>query len=107
MQTNQWIWRHNAWPKFTFDADQLLKDLVTASHLIGELETISRSISGQKRITALERVLADDAIETAAIEGEILRRSSVRSSIRKRIGLPVEQEDWDDRADGLIAFAPP
>jgi Fic family protein len=104
MQTNQWIWEHKNWPKFTFDADRLLSDLVTASQLIGELEAISRSISGQERMAALERVLADDAIETAAIEGEILRRSSVRSSIRKRIGLPVEQEDWDDRADGLIAM---
>lgn len=55
-------------------------------------------------MAVLERVLADDAVESAAIEGEILRRSSVRSSIRKRIGLPVDQEDWDDRADGLIAM---
>ena len=104
MQTNQWIWEHKDWPKFTFNADQLLSDLGAASQLIGELEAISRSISGQERMAAQERVLADDAIETAAIEGEILRRSSVRSSIRKRIGLPVEQTDWDDRADGLIAM---
>lgn len=104
MQTTHWIWEHKEWPQFTFDADKLLADLVTASQFIGELEAISRSISKHERLAALERVLADDAIETAAIEGEILRRSSVRSSIRKRIGLPVEQEDWDDRADGLIAM---
>lgn len=104
MQTNQWIWEHNEWPEFTFDANSILSDLGVASQLIGELEAISRSISAQERMAAWERVLADDAIETAAIEGEILRRSSVRSSIRKRIGLPVEQEDWDDRADGLIAM---
>lgn len=55
-------------------------------------------------MTALERVLADDAIETAAIEGEILRRSSVRSSIRRKIGLPVGQDDWDERTDGLISM---
>lgn len=104
MQTNQWIWQHKDWPKFSYDADQLLKYIGTASQLIGELEAISRTISGQERMAALERVLADDAIETAAIEGEILRRSSIRASIRKRIGLPVEQEDWDDRADGLVAM---
>ena len=104
MQTNQWIWEHKNWPKFTLDADKLLSDVGTASQLIGELQAISHSISDQERLGTLERVLADDAIETAAIEGEILRRSSVRSSIRKRIGLPVEQKDWDDRADGLIAM---
>ena len=104
MQTNQWIWQHKNWPNFSFDADQLLTNVGSASQLIGELQAISRSMSGQERMAALESVLADDAIETAAIEGEILRRSSVRCSIRKRIGLPVDQEDWDDRADGLITM---
>ncbi|MCP3888623.1 MAG: Fic family protein [Desulfobulbaceae bacterium] len=104
MQTNQWIWEHEDWHKFTFEADKLLTDLGTASQLIGKLDAISQSISGEEKMATLERVLTDDAIETAAIEGEILRRSSVRSSIRKRIGLPVEKEDWDDRADGLIAM---
>ncbi len=104
MQTNHWIWQYKNWPNFIFDANTLISDLGTASQLIGELEAISRSICGEERLAALERVLADDAIETSAIEGEILRRSSVRSSIRKRIGLPVEQNDWDDRADGLISM---
>lgn len=104
MQTNQWIWQCAHWPNFSYNADQILKDIGTASQLIGELESISRTITSRERMAALERVLVDDAIETAAIEGEILRRSSVRTSIRKRIGLPVEQEDWDDRADGLVAM---
>jgi len=42
-------------------------------------------------------------METAAIGGEVLRRSSVRASIRKRLGLPVERDDWDERADGLVS----
>ncbi len=104
MQTNHWIWQNKDWPKLTFDADKLLTGVGAAAHLIGELEAVSRSIKEEDRVDALERVLADDAIETAAIEGEILRRSSVRSSIRKRMGLPIEQEDWDDRADGLITM---
>jgi Fic family protein len=53
-------------------------------------------------LDAQERILADDAMGTAAIEGEVLRRSSVRASIRKRLGLPVERKDWDERADGLV-----
>jgi Fic family protein len=40
----------------------------------------------------------------SAIEGEILRRSSVRCSIRKRLELPIEQDDQDVRTDGLIAM---
>lgn len=104
MQTYQWIWQHANWPHFSFHADQLLSDLSEASKMIGTLETISQSISAQESTAALERVLSDDALETSAIEGETLRRSSVRSSIRRKLGLPIEQDDKDDRTDGLIAM---
>lgn len=104
MQTYQWIWQQANWPHFSFHADQLLSDLSEASKKIGMLETISQSISEQESTAALERVLSDDALETTAIEGETLRRSSVRSSIRRKLGLPIEQDDKDDRTDGLIAM---
>ncbi len=104
MQTHQWIWQHRNWPHFSFQADHLLTDLVEASKMIGALETISRSISDQENTAALERVLSDDAMETSAIEGETLRRSSVRCSIRKKLGLPIDQDDQDVRTDGLVAM---
>ncbi|MGD9662482.1 MAG: Fic family protein [Porticoccaceae bacterium] len=104
MQTYQWIWQNHHWPHFSFHADQLLSDLGEASKMIGTLETISRSISEQESTAALERVLSDDAVETSAIEGETLRRSSVRSSIRRRLGLPIDQDDKDVRTDGLVAM---
>ena len=104
MQTYQWIWQHANWPHFSFHANQVLNGLSEASTLIGTLETISQSISAQESTAALERVLSDDAVETSAIEGETLRRSSVRSSIRRKLGLPIEQEDMDIRTDGLIAM---
>lgn len=104
MQTHQWIWQHHNWPHFSFQADHLLIDLGEASKMIGALETISRSISDQENTAALEHVLSDDAMETSAIEGETLRRSSVRCSIRRRLGLPIKQDDQDVRTDGLIAM---
>jgi Fic family protein len=42
-------------------------------------------------------------METSAIEGEILRRSSVRASIRRRLGLPGDSAEWDAQADGLVS----
>lgn len=71
--------------------------------MIGGLEAIYQTLADAERLEAIERILADDAMETAAIEGEVLRRSSVRASIRKQLGLPVEMEDWDARADGLVS----
>lgn len=101
--THSWIWQQKEWPEFCYDSDILLPKISNVSRLIGELTAICQTLSNSVRLDAQERVLADDAMETAAIEGELLRRSSVRASIRKRLGLPVEQEDWDVRVDGLVS----
>jgi Fic family protein len=100
---HSWIWQQKDWPEFYYDSGILLPHISSASRLIGALTAICQTLSDTERLDARERVLADDAMETAAIEGEILRRSSVRASIRKRLGLSVECEDWDERADGLVS----
>ena len=96
MQSNHsWIWQQKDWPEFSYDSGVLLPKISSVSRLIGGLTAICRTLSDTERLEAQERVLTDDTMETAAIEGEVLRRSSVRASIRKRLGLPVEREDWD------------
>lgn len=105
MQTDhQWIWQHPAWPNFGHHTERLLPSLVTAARLIGALEATCRMMAEPILLDARETVLADDAMETSAIEGEVLRRSSVRASIRKQLGLPVEEDDSDSRSDGLVAM---
>ena len=104
METQHWIWENDNWPGFSFDAGKLLADMAAVSRLIGGLEVISRTINEEEHVAALERVLADEALGTSDIEGEILRRSSVRTSIRKRLGMVSEQDDWDERADGLVSI---
>jgi Fic family protein len=82
----------------------LLPRLGVLNRLIGALEITSRTIAGEALLDARERVLTDDALETSAIEGEILQRSSVRASIRKRLGLPINQDDSNRHTDGLVAM---
>jgi len=103
MQTNHWIWQHRNWPAFSYDARVLLADIGAVSRLAGRLDTIYRTLNDKEQMTVQEQVLADDAMETSAIEGEVLRRSSVRASIRRRLGLPGDSAEWDARADGLVS----
>lgn len=103
MQTNHWIWQHRNWPTFSYDAKVLLADIVAVSRLAGRLDIIYRTLNNEEQMTLQEQVLADDAMETSAIEGEVLRRSSVRASIRRRLGLPGDCPEWDAQADGLIS----
>jgi Fic family protein len=105
MQTHQkWIWQHSDWSNFSYDLKQLLPELTNLSRLIGGLEATCQTLAGEVLLDTQIQVLADDAIETSAIEGEIIRRSSVRASIRKQLGLPIEHDDSDIRSDGLVAM---
>ena len=104
MQTHQWIWQHSNWPLFFYDIEQLLPRLATLNRLIGSLEITSRTLAGEALLDAQEKVLIDEVLETSAIEGEILRRSSVRASIRKRLGLSVSQDDSDRHTDALVSM---
>ncbi len=100
---HSWIWQQRDWPEFYYDSIVLLPKISSVSQLIGGLTAICRTLSDTERLDTQERVLTDDAMETAAIEGEVFRRSSVQASIRKRLGLPVGREDRDERADGLVS----
>lgn len=102
MKTYQWIWQNPDWPKFNYDAIELLPRLTSLNRLVGVLEITSRTLAGDELLDARERILTDDVVETSAIEGEILRRSSVRASIRKRLGLPVTQDDSNRHTDALV-----
>ena len=97
-----WIWQQDKWPDFNYDIKQL--DINTLSRLIGTFEMTCKLLADDVLLDAQARVLAEDAIETSAIEGEMLRHSSVRASIQKKLGLPIEQDDSDIRTDSLVAM---
>lgn len=100
----QWIWQQPSWPNFYYNTERFLASIAIASRLIGALEATCRTLADPVLLDARETVLADDAMETSVIEGEVLRRSSVRASVRKQLGLPVDDDDSDSRSDGLVTM---
>ena len=104
MKTHQWIWQYPDWPQFVYDIEILLPKLTALHRLIGALELTSRTLAGDELLDAREKVLTDDVLESSAIEGDILHRSSVRASIRKRLGLPVDIDDSNRHTDALVAM---
>lgn len=82
-----WIWSNKDWPKFTWDAKELSPHLSSArlaqGRLLGIIQAINDEVSDEMDVI----ILAEQAIDTSAIEGEHLNRDSVRSSIAKRLGL--------------------
>jgi Fic family protein len=87
MSNVAWIWNAPTWPELTFQAHRLAPLLKTARSEMGRLFGKAEAI-GATDLADLEReVWSGEAISTAAIEGEVLNATSVRSSIARRLGI--------------------
>jgi len=82
-----WNWQRPDWPHFTWDAARQTK--AEARFLVGGgvfLGTAGHLGAGDRDLLTVE-ALSNEAIATSEIEGEILDRASVQSSIRQQLGL--------------------
>ena len=85
-----WNWQQSDWPIFTWDrarleiADRQL--LVGGGVLLGAVKHLGSEEQDELKIEAM----SSEALTTSEIEGQILDRASVQSSIRKQMGLETD-----------------
>lgn len=86
-----WNWQKPDWPNFSYDS----KGLEPLEHRFllqsGEFVGACRHIGPDDQETLKVELIGDEAVKTSAIEGEILDRASVQSSLRHQLGLGAEQ----------------
>jgi Fic family protein len=84
-----WNWQKDDWPDFRFDAGRLAgleaDFLRRAGVFSGSFLHIAQD--GQDSLTV--ELMSEEAMKTSEIEGEILNRDSVQSSIRRHFGFWV------------------
>ncbi len=98
-----YVYEHKAWPEFYWDADQLAASLASVRHQQGRLIGRMESLGFKLRQEANLEALAEEAIKTSEIEGEILNPQQVRSSVARRLGLEIAGLKVSDRnIDGLV-----
>ncbi len=94
-------WQHKNWPEFKFEIssinNELMKFMLKAGELKGIISALPESISTETII----QLIVTEAIKTSEIEGALITRIDVMSSIRKNLGLHVTQEPKDKNAIGL------
>src|SRR5271155_4395340 len=86
-----WNWEKPGWPNFTYDStalEPLEKQFLLQS---GEFVGAFKHIGADDQDTLKIELISDEAIKSAKIEGEILNRDSVQSSLRHQLGLGVEK----------------
>jgi Fic family protein len=96
-----WNWTLPDWPDFRYDASALepfeQKFLLSSGEILGAVHHVSRQEREQLRI----ELLSEEAIQTSAIEGEILDRLSVQSSLRRHLGLDPDSYPAKPREQGV------
>lgn len=85
-----WNWTQEGWPRFSYDAKALesleRRFLLSSGEVIG---AVSHFGEDERTLLRIE-LLSDEAVKTSEIEGEILDRLSVQSSLRRQLGLEAD-----------------
>lgn len=84
-----YLWQKPQWPAFTWDESAITKLLATVCREQGRLLGKMEALGFELRSEAHLRTLTEDVIKSTEIEGEILARDQVRSSIARRLGMDV------------------
>lgn len=86
----RWNWQQPDWPNFAYDPrrlrsreDQFLKG---AGVLVG----VMAHLDADDRQNLSIELMAQEAVDSSAIEGEILDRASVQSSVAKHLGIKTD-----------------
>lgn len=84
-----YVWETSQWPRLRWQSDRLLTLLGRVRLEQGKLLSQVADLGFFKGEEAEAEILVEEAVKTAAIEGENLDRGSVRSSVARRLGLPT------------------
>ena len=97
-----WNWQQSDWPNFTWDRTRLKR--AEEAFLVGSgvLQGMVRHLGATEHEQLTVETISSEALATSEIEGELLERGSVLSSIRKQLS-PGTDERCAARAERGVA----
>lgn len=91
------------WPHFFWDYKALAEQLAAVRHRQGRLVGRMEALGFPLRAEAILQTLTLDILKSCEIEGEILEKEQVRSSIARRLGMEIVGMVPSDRnVDGVV-----
>lgn len=92
MDLKLYIWQREDWPNFTWDSEKLISPIYETtkqvSNFLGRVGALDRGLQEATTLDTFE----DEIIASSSIEGVLLDRDSVRSSLLARLGVDFESE---------------
>jgi Fic family protein len=102
-EENMYIWEKPDWPNFRWDDRRLIEPLAVARLKQGRLLGSMARLGFDLKLEAQLEALTEDIIKSSEIEGEVLDRNSVRSSIARRLGVKeAAVAPSDRRTEGVV-----
>jgi Fic family protein len=99
-----WNWQQPDWPEFTWNPARLASAerqfLVGGGVFVGAI----KHLGGEDRSQLTVEALSTEAVTTSEIEGEILDRASVQSSIQRQLGLAADNRRAAPAERGVSAM---
>lgn len=96
-----WNWQQNDWPNFRFDTEVLVPleacFLRQGGVVIGSVQHLGEDDRGVLTV----EIISAEALKTSEIEGEILDRESLQSSIRRQFGLVTDHRRVGPAEQGI------
>jgi len=97
----RWNWQQPDWPHFRFDAEALApleaRFLRQGGIVIGSVQ----HLNGDDRNVLTVEIISAEALKTSEIEGEMLDRESLQSSIRRQFGLATDRRRAGPAEQGI------
>jgi len=86
----KWNWQQPGWPDFSWKPARFLKAEALFLIEAGEYAGTAKHLGAEDREQLTVEAMSTEAVTTSEIEGEILDRASVQSSIRRQLGLATD-----------------
>ena len=99
-----WNWQQEEWPRFTYDRETMAECEAQVLHKAGMLLGAVKYLAEEEKTGLMIDIISNEAVTTSEIEGEILNRDSVQSSIRRNFGLEAGNRKVPPAEQGIAAM---
>ncbi len=96
-----WNWELPNWPKFHYDPDRIAHLERQFLLSVGSAFAYLKTIDPQEYRRFIVEILSVEGLESSRIEGEILDRESLQSSIQQHFGLHRAKKSRTDKESGM------
>lgn len=99
-----WNWQQDRWPAFTYEREALGQHETRFLHEAGIVHGAVRHLTGENKTRLMIDLISTEAVTTSEIEGAILNRESVQSSLRRNFGLETDNRRIPAAEQGIAAM---